>query len=244
MKENRYNEDVFFDKYSQMDRSKKGLLGAGEWECLEKMLPSFEGKRVLDLGCGYGWHCIYAVEHGADYVVGVDISEKMLNVAREKSVGKNIIYECSAIEDISYETESFDIIISSLAFHYLESFDEIAKQVSKMLKKGGSFVFSVEHPVFTAYGTQDWYYNENGEIAHFPIDRYFYEGKRTANFLGEDIIKYHKTLTTYISGLLKNGFEIIGLEEPKPAKHLLETIPEMKEELRRPMMLIIAGRKK
>lgn len=59
MKENKYDDKSFFDKYSQMDRSVKGLAGAGEWHTLKKMLPSFEGKRVLDLGCGFGWHCAY-----------------------------------------------------------------------------------------------------------------------------------------------------------------------------------------
>ena len=50
------------------------------------MLPDFKGKRVLDLGCGYGWHCIYAMENGASSVVGVDISHKMLEVAKGKPI--------------------------------------------------------------------------------------------------------------------------------------------------------------
>ena len=78
MKQNQYDNDSFFRKYSQMDRSVKGLAGAGEWKTLERMLPDFHGKRVLDLGCGFGWHCRYAAEHGAASVTGVDISEKML----------------------------------------------------------------------------------------------------------------------------------------------------------------------
>ena len=74
MKENKYDDNIFFQKYSQMSRSQQGLAGAGEWETLRKLLPDFKDKRVLDLGCGYGWHCIYAMEHGASSVVGVDIS--------------------------------------------------------------------------------------------------------------------------------------------------------------------------
>ena len=63
MKENKYDDNIFFQKYSQMSRSQQGLAGAGEWETLRKLLPDFKDKRVLDLGCGYGWHCIYAMEH-------------------------------------------------------------------------------------------------------------------------------------------------------------------------------------
>lgn len=85
MKENKYDNPVFFEKYSQMSRSKEGLAGAGEWEDFRKILPTFSGKTVLDLGCGYGWHCIYAAEQGAAHVTGVDLSEKMLEVARAKT---------------------------------------------------------------------------------------------------------------------------------------------------------------
>lgn len=85
MKENKYDDPVFFEKYSQMSRSQEGLEGAGEWNTLKNLLPDFKGKRVLDLGCGYGWHCIYAMQQGAVSATGVDISEKMLAVAREKN---------------------------------------------------------------------------------------------------------------------------------------------------------------
>jgi len=243
MKQNIYDNENFFGKYSQMERSTKGLAGAGEWETLQQLLPDFSGKRVLDLGCGFGWHCQYAMEHGAKAVTGVDVSEKMLAVAKEKTKA-SIRYIHMPIEEIAFEEQSFDVVISSLALHYIESFEQIARKVAQCLIPGGDFVFSVEHPVFTAYGSQDWHYDEDGSIAHFPVDRYFYEGERTANFLGENVVKYHKTLTTYLQGLIEEGFEITAAVEPQPSKHLLDTVKGMKEELRRPMMLIISAKKK
>lgn len=244
MKENPYNNSVFFEKYSQITRSKEGLKGAGEWETLKKMLPSFRGKRMLDLGCGYGWHCVYAMEQGASSVVGIDLSEKMLEVAKSRTTYKEVEYQCVGIEDMEFPKESFDIVFSSLALHYIESFEMVVKKVKKYLKQGGTFVFSVEHPVFTAYGSQDWYYNEQGEILHFPVDNYYYEGERTAIFLGEPIKKYHRTLTTYIQELLMNGFQIEAVVEPMPPEHLFNVIPGMKDEMRRPMMLMISAVKK
>lgn len=240
MRQNIYDTKSFFSKYSQMNRSVKGLVAAGEWKTFEKMLPNFKGKRVLDLGCGFGWHCQYAIEHEASTVVGVDISEKMLNVAKQKT-SKDIKYIKEPLEIVDFTESSFDIVISSLAFHYLASFEDIAGKVHSWLKQNGDFIFSVEHPVFTAFGTQDWYRDAEGKILHFPVDNYFVEGKREANFLGENVIKYHKTLTTYLNGLLKSGFEIIGVVEPQPSEELLE---KMKDELRRPMMLIVSARKK
>lgn len=243
MKENKYDDPVFFEKYSRMSRSQQGLDGAGEWKTLQTLLPDFTGKRVLDLGCGYGWHCIYAMEHGAASATGIDISEKMLAVAREKTKFPQVSYACMPIEDIRFPADSFDVVISSLAFHYIRSFKEVAAKVNACLVRDGIFVFSVEHPVFTAYGSQDWFYDGDGQILHFPVDRYFYEGERKAVFLGETVTKYHKTLTTYLNGLLTNGFELLHVVEPQPPEEML-SIPGMKDEMRRPMMLIISARKK
>lgn len=242
MKENKYDNEKFFLKYSQMGRSKEGLIAAGEWETLKILLPDFKDKKMLDLGCGYGWHCIYAMEQGAQSVVGVDISQKMLQMAKEKTCFENVKYICSAMEDLNFEKSSFDIVLSSLALHYIEEYETLIKNINKFLSPKGRFIFSVEHPIFTAEGSQQWDYDEKGGIRHFPVDNYYYEGKRTANFLGEEVVKYHRTLTTYINTLLQNGFSIDQIVEPQPPEHLLE-VPGMKDEMRRPMMLIVSATK-
>ncbi|MDO5434274.1 MULTISPECIES: bifunctional 2-polyprenyl-6-hydroxyphenol methylase/3-demethylubiquinol 3-O-methyltransferase UbiG [Eubacterium] len=243
MKENKYDDDVFFKKYSEMSRSRQGLAGAGEWSELQKLLPDFKDKRVLDLGCGYGWHCLYAAEHGAASVLGVDISEKMLKTARKKNSHERICYQQCAMEDLDFKEDAFDVVISSLAFHYIQDFSALVEKISRFTATGGDFVFSVEHPVFTAYGTQDWYYDDAGEILHFPVDNYYYEGKRKAVFLGEEVTKYHRTLTTYLDTLLKNGFELHRIVEPQPPAEMLD-LPGMKDEMRRPMMLLVSAKKK
>ncbi|MCY6958337.1 class I SAM-dependent methyltransferase [Clostridium brassicae] len=244
MKQNKYDDTIFFDKYSNMERSKNGLQAAGEWHELRKMLPDFEGKRVLDLGCGFGWHCRYALENGAKSIIGIDISQKMLDAAKSKTKSEHIQYMCMPIEDINFPANSFDVVISSLALHYVQSFQDILSKTSKCLSNGGDFVFSVEHPIFTAQGLQEWYYDDKGNILHWPVDQYFTEGMRKATFLEEEVIKYHKTLTTYLNSLIKAGFEITGLVEPKPEENLLYTVPGMVDELRRPMMLLVSARKK
>lgn len=243
MIQNKYDESIFFNKYSEMERSKKGLEGAGEWHELRKLLPNFQGKRVLDLGCGFGWHCRYAIENGAKWVVGIDISQKMLSEAMNKTKSENIKYIHMPIEDIDFPENSFDVIISSLSLHYIKSLEDIFSKISKCISNGGEFVFSVEHPIFTAQGTQDWYYDDKGNILHWPVDQYFAEGVRNANFLGEEVIKYHRTLTTYLNSLIKVGFEITGVIEPKPEEKLLHTVPGMLDELRRPMMLLVSAKK-
>ena len=72
---------------------------------------------------------------------------------------------------------------------------------------------------------------------------YYYEGKRDALFLGEKVTKYHRTLTTYLNTLLACGFEITNIIEPMPPQDMLD-MPGMRDEMRRPMMLIVAARRK
>ncbi len=240
--ENKYDNLAFFAKYSQMKRSQEGLEGAGEWETLRSVLPAFSQKTVLDLGCGYGWHCLYAYHHGAKAVLGIDSSQRMLEVAKKKAAGLPIVYRQMAMEDIQFAAKQFDIILSSLAIHYIKDIKPLFQGIYDCLADDGIFVFSVEHPVYTAHGSQDFIYDEAGHIQHFPVDRYFDEGIRHANFLQEDVIKYHRTLTTYLTTLLQTGFILEAVMEPQPSQALLEQ-PGMKDELRRPMMLIVRARK-
>lgn len=242
MKENKYDDKHFFEQYAQMARSKDGLAAAGEWPSLEKILPSFKDMCVLDLGCGYGWHSLYALDHGAASVVAVDISSKMLEVAASKIDYDNVEFINLAIEDINFEPNEFDIIISSLAMHYIEDYQKVIDKVEKILKPGGSFIMSVEHPIFTAEGSQFWII-ENDQIKYFPVDNYFYEGKRDTNFLDTDITKYHRTITTYVQTLIDKDLIIKHVIEPMPPQHLMDVVG-MSDEMRRPMMIIIRADKR
>ena len=140
MKENKYDDEVFFEKYSQMYRSIYGLQGAGEWHEFEKLLPDFQGKRVLDLGCGYGWHCQYATEHHAQYVLGVDISKRMLETAKQKHAHPQIEYRQIAMEDLTLEPDSFDVVFSSLALHYVKDYEQLVQHIANWLTKGGNHI--------------------------------------------------------------------------------------------------------
>ena len=91
---------------------------------------------------------------------------------------------------------------------------------------------------------RDRLYDAQGKIVCFPVDNYYYEGRRVAHFLGEEVVKYHKTLTTYLNGLLTSGFELKNIVEPQPPQRLLDTVPGMRDEMRRPMMLIVSAVKK
>ncbi len=241
MRQNKYDDPEFFARYSAMPRSTAGLEAAGEWHAFRAILPDLAGKRVLDLGCGFGWHCRYAREIGARSVVGVDLSEKMLERARAETSDPAIEYRRTAIEDIDFPEGSFDVVVSSLAFHYVARFDRVCGKVHGVLTGGGAFVFSVEHPIFTAMPGQDWYRDADGRPMHWPVDDYQMEGERKAHWLGADVVKYHRTLATTVGTLIDGGFRITGLAEPQPPPEMLADRPDTRDELRRPMFLLIAA---
>lgn len=239
---NIYDSEDFFRDYAQMPRSRQGLAGAGEWGQLEKLFPDLRGAAVLDLGCGYGWHCRYAAEQGAAAVLGIDGSGRMIEEARRRCAHPRIRYEVLGMEDYGYPPDTFDLVVSNLALHYIEDLDFVFEKVYGTLKAGGTFLFNIEHPTFTAGVGQDWVYTDRGEPAYWPVDNYFVPGKRDTLFLGCCVEKYHHTLTQILMGLLNRGFTLEAVEEAQPPEEMMG-IPGMEREIRRPMMLLVkAGR--
>ena len=242
MKENRYDNPIFFDAYAKMARSQYGLKAAGEWETLRPLLTDIDGLTIVDLGCGYGWHEDYFVDHNATKIMAFDISEKMLEVAKTNHAHQNVIYQKQAMEDVVLPPNSVDMVFSSLALHYVKDYDALVETIVSWLKPNGRFIFSIEHPVFTAKGDQQWIDDDQGNHLYFPIDHYYETGKRDAIFLGCHVTKYHRPLDELITPLLDNGLTIDAIKEPRPPISMMD-IEGMKDELRRPMMLIIACHK-
>lgn len=239
MKECCYDDQTFFTGYSEMRRFKEGPNGTGEWPTLIKILPDLIEKRVLDLGCGYGRYSMYAAANGAFQVLGIDPSKEMIDRAVQGRLFDNVEYRQMHIEDFDYPLGSYDVVFSSLYLHYIEDLNPVFCHVYQTLDWHGSFVFTIEHPVFTAFESQKSFYER--ESGHWDVDDYFIEGKRDTEVLGKKVIKYHHTLTTILQGLLQAGFSIKEVIEPQPTLNMIDRMPEMKDELRRPMILAISA---
>ena len=231
MKENKYDDEELFAKFHAAQVAAGGLNSdwSWEWPYLRSMLPSLKGKRVLDLGCGLGWHCDYAIEQGAESVTGVEISQKMLEAAKDLNKHKNIQYVHSSIEDFDYPKDKYDVVMSSMALHYVEPLDEVCRKISQSLTSGGNFSFSVEHPTFTAAGTREW----------VPIENYFAEGNRDSAFLGVKLKKFHRMLSSYLKIPNENGLHVTDICEPSPSKQSVIDGTVKPDRLERPSVLIV-----
>ena len=159
---NRYDDESFFSAYAKMERSQNGLKGAGEWYQLRPMIPDLSGLKVLDLGCGYGWHSEFAIENGACEVLGIDSSYRMIREAEKRNPDDRISYRVCRIEDYDYPENAWDFVISNLALHYVANLSEVFCNVYRTLRPSGIFLFNIEHPSFTSGVNQEWIYMEDG----------------------------------------------------------------------------------
>lgn len=242
MTQNIYDNDEFFAGYSRLPRSVGGLDDAPEWPALRALLPGLHGRKVVDLGCGFGWFCRWARENGAAQVLGIDVSEKMLAQARATTSDTEITYTRADMERLELAPAAFDVVYSSLALHYIANLDILLSQVHRSLVEGGSLVFSVEHPIYTAPADPNWFVAATGRKV-WPVDRYLDEGPRSTDWLAKGVIKQHRTLATYLNAILRSGFALRHVEEWGPTEEQIAARPQFADEHQRPPFLLVAARR-
>jgi ubiquinone/menaquinone biosynthesis C-methylase UbiE len=240
MTQNIYDNDEFFAGYSRLPRSVGGLDDAPEWPALRALMPDLHGRKVLDLGCGFGWFCRWARENGAAHVLGIDVSENMLAQACATTPDTEITYSRTDMERLELPPASFGLVYSSLALHYIANLDGLLSQVHRSLVQGGSLIFSVEHPIYTAPADPNWLVDVTGRKV-WPVDHYLDEGPRSTDWLAKGVIKQHRTVATYLNLLLRSGFALLHVEEWGPTKEQIALRAQFADERQRPPFLLVAA---
>ncbi len=242
MSQNIYDDKDFFAGYATLPRSARGLDGAPEWPHLRRLLPNLDAADVIDLGCGYGWFSAYAAGMRAAHISAFDISEKMLAHAAKVNAAPTISYGRADLETLTLTADSADLVYSALAFHYIVDLKRLFGEIARALRPSGAFVFSVEHPMFTAPSAPQWMTDANGNTC-WPINSYLDEGPRVTNWFAKGIVKQHRTLSTYVNLLISHGLTPTHLEEWGPSDAQLAAMPELGDERHRPTFLLMAAQK-
>lgn len=239
-RQNIYDQPDFFAGYQQIRQRQDNANDLIETPALMQLLPDLTDKRLLDLGCGAGDHCQLFIECGAAHVLGVDLSKKMLALAQHQHAHPAIRYQRLAMEDISQLQGPFDVVVSSLAFHYVADYPALVADIYQLLAPGGVLVFSQEHPLVTCHETGErWTYDKDGQKRYANIAHYSHEGQRQTDWLVDHVIKYHRTFETLINTLLDKGFRLQQIVEPHGSPAVRAQYPRYEDTRHRPDFLVI-----
>ncbi|WP_106496097.1 class I SAM-dependent methyltransferase [Lentibacillus sp. Marseille-P4043] len=244
MKQNIYDNQIFFKEYASLRDSGVTYNDFVEQPTIKSVITTLKGKSILDLGCGTGQFARYCIDHGALKVLGVDISRNMIELAKKENNHQRIDYICLPMEDLELPNQKFDIIISSLAVHYIENYSNLIEKISGLLKSNGEFIFSTEHPIVTARKEMNnWVKDNEGNKLHWAFDNYQEEGKREQHWYIDGVIKYHRTISTLINTLIDKGLVLEQIMEPQSVPVGLRQMPKLINEERRPSFIVIKSRK-
>jgi SAM-dependent methyltransferase len=144
------------------------------------------------------------------------------------------------IENWGFRAESFDLVISRLALHYVANLAGTFHHVNKTLKKDGRFVFSIVHPVITS---SDKSREKSGVRYDWIVDDYFISGSRRVRFMGEFVEQYHRTIEELFCSLQNAGFIIEQLRESRPRPEIFEDENLYTRRMRIPLFLFFSSLK-
>ncbi|WP_235297858.1 class I SAM-dependent methyltransferase [Portibacter marinus] len=186
-----------------------------------ELIGDVTGNHILDAACGSGKYAEILMEKGG-IVSGFDISPKMIKLARERNRnnGKFSVHDLSE-PFFHLNDHQFDIVLCALALHYIEDWNLTIQEFYRVLKPGGRLIISIEHPFF--------------EYTYFQSQNYFNTEAVATEWSGFGApVKMHsfrRSLQECINPIVKNGFRIIELREPKPIAEFAITDPKHYQEL-------------
>ena len=200
-----------------------------------KLLPGLKGKTTISLGCGSGEDCNYLKLQGAERVVGIDTSEKLIEIARTSY--PDCDFQVMDMEQLDFTENSFDFAYSSLAIHYIENWHKVLSEVYRVLKPNSYFLFSCNHPVYSALETT--VDNDNVKVHQLSRtkDKITDTVKVTGNYMSRQpivinggntmsVTTWHKAIGEIANEVTDVGFLIANIVEPMPLPKMKEIAPK------------------
>ena len=199
------------------------------WPATTSLLPDVDGKRVLDAGCGIGDHVEWLLDEGAT-VVGVDASERAVDVARDRFGRRATFYRADLTGGLGFaEDDGFDVVLSHLVLDHVETWGPVFEAFERVLEPGGVVVFTTIHPMhyYHRYETVEDYWTQT------PVELAWEDAPVTS---------YHRPVSDVVEAVAEAGFRLDTLEEPQPpATYVKEAPPEWRVD-ERPQVLCVRAR--
>jgi len=200
------------------------------------LLPPVQGLTVLDAGCGPGAYTEWLLQQGAAHVTGVDVSPKMTKLAEKRAKGAARILCADLRKPIDFlAAESCDLVLSALAMDYIEDWSAVFQEFHRILRPGGFFVFSAQHPAPEFFQT-------HGNGNYFEIEQVSFVWRGFGTVV--EMPYYRRSLEQMINPLIEAGFAVERVLEPRPVEEFKAHDPEDYEKLlRQPGFICFRARK-
>jgi len=207
----RYHEllaDRFFNAYIEVPAT-------------SSLLENVKNKKVLDLGCGTGIY-IKILKRRKAKVWGIDLSPKMIEIA--KSEIKDVNFKIGSVYKLPYESNFFDIVVAGLVIEHFKNLDKAFREVYRVLKKNGIFIFSFSHPVVNVSESI-----EGKPKIYRKFGDYFKEGKKYSRWptFKVKMPYYHRTFQTLIRTIIRNKFIIEDYIDAKAIRQSKKLYPSL-----------------
>lgn len=213
-----------YDKFAKarQEQLKKG----GKWphRFIEKpmmrgLLPDLTGKKVLMVGCGTGEEALMLQEFGAAEIVGIDLSEESIRLAKESY--PEFEFVSGDMHKLPFEDASFDFIYSSLAVHYSATPEDVYREMYRVLKDGGRMLVSIGHPLRWACDELEVEGGKYRVIGHSKEDgngkvlgNYNTFSKRAHYFPNGEVLEFYVGSPSYqFKTIKKAGFTVEDFSE-------------------------------
>ena len=240
--------DAFAEKWAAHTSTEQGELHREVLlnPVLFELLGDVRGKRILDAGCGEGYLSRLLARRGAN-VTAVDYSKEMLRIAQERTPNDlDIEFRHGNCERLDFlADESSDIVVSNIVLNDLADYESAIREAHRVLVPDGVFILAIIHPCFGTPGAR-WQRDERGEKLFWKLDNYFGEGPYEEQVLAKDeylMLSFHRTLTSYVRAILRTGFTLEDLLEPKPSEEMMRKYPAFRDDLRMCHFLVFKLRK-
>ena len=219
MKTTDYKGKKIIDQYS-----KKTLAAVFiNYPAFLKLLRGIRGKTVLDIGCGAGWLAGKLAQRGAR-VSAVDSSPKWIEICNKQNRrSRRIAYHVADAADLTlFKNGEFDIVTANMVFLCAasrEKLEKIFKEAGRILKKGGTLIFSDCHPVTRLTGSAGTKLSKAArEFSYFEDGKKYKATYLLSDYSRIEFVDAHWSLGLYSRLLKKSGMVIEEIVEPKPVK--------------------------